>query len=355
MSNTAFGLASQSQEAQIGVPAACDPAAAYRALRPGGGVALSSYLRWIPRVGSRLRVELACWFLRRVVRLEVRHADAVLPLRKQLLRLDRHLFRAPAWCRHESVQMQGVPAEWIQAEGHAGDRVVLYLHGGGFAFHFPNGYRAFAARLSRALRARVLLPEYRLSPEHRFPAPQDDVLSTYRVLLARGVPASRIVIAGDSAGGNLTLGLLQRLLQEGLPQPACAVALSPVTDLALESDCMHALAEADPVLAAASLPILRDQAFSPAQWSDPVASPVHGAFARTAPTLVMCGTREVLLDDACLYAQRVREGGGSVVCEVWEDMPHVFPLLSQLKEATTAIEHIARFVDLTLDAAPAAA
>jgi acetyl esterase/lipase len=247
--------------------------------------------------------------------------------------------------------MNGVAAEWIQAANASDDRVVLYLHGGGFAFHFPNGYRAFAAHLSLALRARVLLPDYRLAPEHRFPAQQDDCLNAYRGILALGVPASRIIVAGDSAGGNLTLSLLQRLAGEGLPQPGCAVALSPATDLALGGESAHTLANVDPMLSAASLPVLRDMAFSPEHQGSPVASPLRGSFAQTAPTLVMCGTREVLLDDACCYAQRVREDGGSIACEVWEDMPHVFPLLSALKESRKALEHIARFVDVSLDAA----
>jgi acetyl esterase/lipase len=129
------------------------------------------------------------------------------------------------------------------------------------------------------------------------------------------------------------------------------VALSPATDLALGGESAHTLANVDPMLSAASLPVLRDMAFSPEHQGSPVASPLRGSFAQTAPTLVMCGTREVLLDDACCYAQRVREDGGSIACEVWEDMPHVFPLLSALKESRKALEHIARFVDVSLDAA----
>jgi acetyl esterase/lipase len=354
MNGAALDARSVAREDEAALRGGRDPAERYRPAQ-SDSLALSSYLQWIPRISSKARLEFVCWFLRRAVRLEVRNAAAVPSLRRKLRGLDRRLFRVPHWSQREPVQFHGVPAEWIQAKGHVRDRVVLYLHGGGFAFHFPNGYRAFSSHLSRALRARVLLVDYRLAPEHPFPAPQDDSLAVYRELLALGIPANRIVVAGDSAGGNLALGLLQRLTREGLPQPACAVALSPATDLLLGGPSLHTMADADPVLSAASLPVLRDMAFPPEHWRDPVASPLHGTFAAIAPTLVMCGTREVLLSDACLYAQRVREDGGSVVCEVWEHMPHVFPLLSELKEGRQALTHIAHFVDLMLDDGPSTA
>jgi epsilon-lactone hydrolase len=310
----------------------------------GDGIVLSSWLRWVPRTSSSARLALVSWMLRRLARLELSGAADVPALQEKLLRLDGWLFHPPSWSRCESARMDGVPVEWIQADGATGDRVVLYLHGGGFAFHLPLGYRTFAAHLSRALDARVLLPDYRLAPTHRFPAPQDDCLSAYCGLLAAGVPASRIVLAGDSAGGTLALGLLQRLQRDGLPQPACAVALSPATDLALAGGSMQTLADVDPLLSASALPLLRDMAFGPECRSDPVASPMLGSLAEVAPTLVMCGTREVLLDDGWRYAERVSAAGGRIACEVWEDMPHVFPLLSHLKESHRAMAHIVRFV-----------
>jgi acetyl esterase/lipase len=310
-----------------------------------GTLGLASYLRWIPRTSSRLRLGVVCWLLRRLVRLRVGSAADVLSLRAKLLRLDRRLFHMPAGVQRAPAGLQGIAAEWIEAEGCTRERVVLYLHGGAFAFHFPAGYGAFAAHLSQALGARILLVDYRLAPEHSFPAPQDDCLSAYRQLLAQSVSAQQIVVAGDSAGGNLTLGLLQRLVREYLPQPACAVALSPAADLTLTGETLRTLAAQDPMLPAQSLHVFRDLAFAPQHRSDPMASPLHGDPARTAPTLVMAGTREVLLDDACRFAQRAHEVGGRVLCEVWQDMPHVFPLLSQLKESRLAMRHIAQFVE----------
>jgi len=342
-----MNLAPAAVTAVTAVPALDAPAhhvaAAYRPASPGT-LGLASYLRWIPRRSSRLRLGIVFWLLRRLLRLHVASAADVMPARAQLLRLDQRLFHLPAGARCTPAQWPGAAADWIEAQGGSGERVVLYLHGGAFAFHFPTGYRAFAARLSQALNARVLLVDYRLAPEHAFPAPQDDCLNAYRALLAQGVPASRIVVAGDSAGGNLTLTLLQRLQREGLPQPACAVALSPVTDVSLAGETLHTLAGQDPMLPAAALPIFRDLAFAPSQWTDPLASPLRGDWAHAAPLLVMAGTREVLLDDACRFAQRAHDSGGRVHCELWQDMPHIFPLLSQLAESALAIQHIARFV-----------
>jgi len=309
------------------------------------GHGLASYLRWIPRASSSLRLGIVCWLLRRLLRLRVDSAADVLSLRAKLLRLDRRLFHMPAWARVAPAGLQRVAADWIEAEGCASERVVPYLYGGAFAFHFPTGYGAFAAHLSRALGARVLIVDYRLAPEHPFPAPQDDCLHAYRELLAQGVPAHRIVVAGDSAGGNLTLGLVQRLVREGLPQPACAVALSPAADIALAGETLRTLAADDPLLPTQSLYVFRNLAFARQHWSDPIASPLTGEYAQTAPIFVMSGTREVLLHDACRFAQRAHETGRRVLCELWQDMPHVFPLLSHLVESRLAIRHIAHFVE----------
>jgi len=310
------------------------------------------YERVITRRSSRARIEAVCWALRNFARLQLSDATKTPRLRRRLQQVDRLVFHPPWLTRCTSTRVAGVPCEWIAGPGvgDATERVLLYLHGGGFAFHLPKGYRSFAARVSAALGLRVLLPDYRLAPEHPYPAAQDDVLGAYRGLLALGVPASRVVVAGDSAGGNLTLGLLQRLRREGLPQPGCAVALSPVTDVTLSGASMRTRARADPLLDADSLPILRDMALPDGSAADSVVSPLHGEFdAALAPTLVLCGTREILLDDARRYAQRAHAGGAPVALEVWEDMPHVFPILVQLRESRGALRHIARFVAAALD------
>jgi acetyl esterase/lipase len=319
-----------------------------------GARRLSSYLFWRPRRSSALRLRGVFALLRGVFRLSVSGAEDVAAFRSRLRWIDSRFSRMPRWAARRAVGEYAIPCESIEASPCAPGRIVLFLHGGAFAFHARNAYAEFAARLSRALGARVLVPDYRLSPEHRFPAALDDCLGVYRELLARGTPPGDIVVAGDSAGGHLTLALLQRLLQEGLPQPACAIALSPVTDATLSSETLQSLAHVDPLLDAASLPTLRDLAFPPELWLEPTASPVRGAYSGAAPILMLVGTSELLLDDVCRVAQRVHETGGRVVCEVWQDMPHVFPLLFVLREQALALRDIARFVHLAAGWPPAA-
>ena len=311
-----------------------------------GARRLASYLFWRPRRSSTLRVRFVFALLRHVFRLSLSGAHEVAAFRSRLLSIDSRFSRMPRWASRRALEGYAVPCESIEASPCAPQRVVLFLHGGAFAFHARNAYAEFAARLARALGVRVLVPEYRLSPEHLFPAALDDCLGVYQALLAQGTAPGDIVVAGDSAGGHLVLGLLQRLLQERLPQPACAIALSPVTDATLSSDTLQSLAHVDPLLDAASLPTLRDLAFPRELWLDPTASPVRGEYAGTAPILMLVGTSELLLDDVCRVAQRVHETGGRVVCEVWQDMPHVFPLLFVLREQALALQDMARFVNL---------
>jgi len=306
------------------------------------------YLRSVPRHSSRARVELICRLLRRFGRLHLREAVRMPALRERLRRVDQWVFHPPRWARYTPVLIGDVPCDWIETASSRSDRVLLYLHGGGFAFHMPRGYRSFAARLSRALQARVLLVDYRLAPEHRYPAAPDDAFAVYRGLLDQGVSPEHVIVAGDSAGGHLTLGLLQRLQREGLHQPGCAIALSPITDGTLSGASMVTQTHADPLLDPPSLRILRDLVYPARLPFDAVASPLHGRLEGLPPTLLVCGTREVLLDDARRYAQRAHAAGSPVALEVWEDMPHVFPLMAQLSESKAVIEHLARFVDTTL-------
>jgi acetyl esterase/lipase len=310
----------------------------------GVGLYLTSYLRWLPRSSGALRYRVMMWLLRRFGRLNLDGGTDLVAMREKLQRKDERMSRVPRWAACSAISAGGVVSEWVQAGAADPGRVVLYLHGGAFAFRFPNTHRAFAARLSRMLRARALLPDYRLAPESMFPEPLDDCICAYRWLLAQGAAAAQIVVAGDSAGGNLALGLLLRLQREGLPQPAAAVVLSPATDASISGGTLVTRAAFDPMLPPEIFPLLIDRCIDPQWRSDPTASPLLGDFAGLAPILIQVGTSEVLLDDARRIAQRIHEGGGHAMCEVWNDMPHVFPLIPYLKESTAAINNIGRFV-----------
>jgi len=221
------------------------------------------------------------------------------------------------------------------------DRVVLYLHGGAFIAETPMFHGALLARICREARARGLMLSYRLAPEHLYPAALDDCMAAYRWLLEQGFDASRIVVAGDSAGGNLTLALLLRSRDEGLPLPAGAVALSPVADLTFSGDSVHRNDGVDDMFSADLMDALVP-AYLPRRelCTLPHVSPVFGDFAGMPPLLLIVGSTELLLDDSVRVAQRCP--GAQLL--VWHGMPHVFPGFAFLPEAHAATQRIGRFV-----------
>ena len=311
---------------------------------PDRELQLSSYLRWVPRTTPAWLLGLVLLVLGRFFRLSAGPDFDMQALRVRLTRIDARFMRIPGWLRQQWVQANGVPARWISHASVQDGPVLLYLHGGAFAFRLPNAHAIWAGRLSGELQARVLMPDYRLAPENPFPAAIDDACKVYRWLLDEGIESRRIIVGGESAGGNLTLALLLRLAQAGLPQPAAAFAISPVTDAALTGNTHRTLAAADKILDAAAMPYFRDQYVSPANLRDPFVSPLYGEYQGLPPILIQVGTREILLDDGCRAAQRIHESGGQVTCEVWEGMPHAFPLLKQLSESALALSNIGRFV-----------
>ncbi len=305
---------------------------------------LSSYLHWVPRATPVFLLGVVLFVLGKFFRLSAGPGFNMQDLRVRLTRLDSRFFRLPGWLRQQWVQADGVPARWISHATVQEGPVLLYLHGGAFSFRLPNTHAIWVGRLSRELRARVLMPDYRLAPEHPYPAAIDDACKVYQWLLDQGIEPQRIVVGGESAGGNLVLALLLRLAQAGLPQPAAAFAISPVTDAGLTGDTYRTRAAADRILDATAMPFFRDQYVAIAKVADPMVSPVHGQYQGLPPILIQVGTNEILLDDACRAAQRIHESGGQVRCEIWEDMPHAFPMLDLLRESALALSNIRRFV-----------
>jgi epsilon-lactone hydrolase len=262
-------------------------------------------------------------------------------VRKWAARADATYPSQPPAARASETAIGDLKATWIDAKGARKDRVVLYLHGGGFIVETPRIHGALVARIGAQARARALMPSYRLAPEHPCPAALDDCIAAYRHLLANGLHADHIAIVGDSAGGSLTLGLLLRARDEGLALPACAVVLSPATDGTLSGDSLQRNAGHDamfaPSLFQALMPLyLRDASLR----THPHASPLHGDLNGLPPILVLVGSTELLLDDAVRFAGKCP----SATLEVWHDMPHVFPLFEFLPEAVQATQRIGRFV-----------
>ena len=282
--------------------------------------------------------------LRRLVKRRLRQGLTVDGVRSVGATLERWIARGDLARPGDAVIANGVLCEWFASVPADEPRVLLYLHGGGFIVHMPSAYRVFARRLGTALGARVLLPDYRLAPEHPFPAGADDCLAVYRWLLAAGFDAKRIVIAGDSAGGNLALVTAMRIRDEMLPAPGCAVMLSPATDMTGGSASNAYNKARDPLLVPEVAPFLL-AAYAPASdASHPWISPIYGNFERLPPLLFHAGSGEHIVDDSIRAADKARWANVRVELEVWPDMPHVFQMMNALPEAREAIEAIARFV-----------
>ncbi|HOY34148.1 MAG TPA: alpha/beta hydrolase [Aquabacterium sp.] len=268
-------------------------------------------------------------------------------IRDWAARLDRALFHDETGGLWQVVALQHCAASWFNApaeQAASARRVILYLHGGAFVVETPRLHGAFVARLARAAQAAALMPHYRLAPENPFPASPDDAMAAYRWLLASGYAGREIVVAGDSAGGNLALGLLQRIVHEGLPVPSCAVALSPLTDATFSGESVRRNDGLDPMFTARGFETLsRFVAPDDAIRTWPLASPLFGDMAGLPPLLLQVGSSELLLDDSVRFAQR--HPGAKL--QVWHDMPHVFPLFDFLPESKAALGQIVQFIDAT--------
>ncbi len=251
----------------------------------------------------------------------------------------------PEGARLEAIDAGGVPAEWVRPEATRVDHVVLYLHGGGYVLGSPRTHRLLVARLARACDAQGLTVDYRLGPEHPYPAAVDDAVASYRWLLETGVAPGKIVIAGDSAGGGLTAAALVALRDAGIPLPAAAVCISPWTDLTLTAPSMSSKAASDPMVSRETLAPMAEAYLHGADPATPLASPVFAELAGLPPLLIHVGGREVLLDDATRLAERARAAGVAVTLEAWDEMIHVWHAFSPIiPEADDAVAKIGTFV-----------
>lgn len=245
----------------------------------------------------------------------------------------------------EKAVIGGVPGEWQMPKVSGGDRVLLYLHGGGYAIGSPATHRDMVGAIADAARARAFLLDYRLGPEHPFPGAVEDAVSAYRGLLDAGTQPDHIVIAGDSAGGGLTVATLVSLKEQGLPLPAAGVCISPWADLTLTSKSMHSKADADPLLRPDALRWMGELYLAGQDPKSPLASPVFADLSGLPPLLIHVGSEEVLLDDATLLNQRAKAAGVDSTLEIWDGMMHVWHLMAAIiPEGKEAIRGIGEFI-----------
>lgn len=255
------------------------------------------------------------------------------------------LARTHRQVRVAPVSAGSVPSEWLIPKDSLPDRALLYLHGGAWFMGSARTHRAFVSRLSYASGSRALSINYRLAPEHPFPAGLDDCVTAYEWLLRSGIPADKIVVAGDSAGGNLTLALLVALRDAGKPLPAGAVGISPATDFAHTGESYRTRLHLDPYFSDAGHSAIISDYIGDHDPRHPFLSPLYADLRGLPPLLIHVGDHEILLDDAVRFGERAAEAGVDVKTVVWPGMFHVFQMFAPiLPEARQANAQIAAFI-----------
>lgn len=250
----------------------------------------------------------------------------------------------PAGTRCEAVEADGVPCEWIDAPQARPDHVFVFIHGGAYFRGSVAASRATAANIGAATRARALSVEYRLAPEHVFPAAVDDCLSTYRWLVESGFDAARIAVGGISAGGGLTLALMLGARERGWELPGAAVLLSAWTDLTQNGASFETNAGVDPSVSKMYLDRFAAIYLAGTDPHEPLASPLYGNLFGLPPMLVQVGSIETMLDDSTALAERARTAGVDVTLECWEGVFHAWHESAHvLPEARQAIARIGEF------------
>ena len=282
--------------------------------------------------------------LRTLLKLIFKKYSPVEESRANSERSAKWMGKLPASITVEKVDRDGLNAEWIYNLDSDPEKVILYLHGGGYVIGNIALYRLLCATLSQKTNARVFLPDYRLAPEHPYPAAVDDTVAAYHWLLEQGYDAKNIIIAGDSAGGGLSLAATLSLRAEGQPLPAGVICLSPWADLSLSGESHQSKAKAEAMLLKESLRLWASSYANKADLRNPLISPIFADFAGFPPLLIQVGSEEILLDDSVLLAENAKSAGGDVTLSVYEGMWHVWQTLGFLPESRAAIEEIRDFV-----------
>lgn len=296
-----------------------------------------------PRVSLRARIYRAIisWYLKRI-------DSRVLDVIKTRKRLD--FFCGLAWkarrVSRRRATLAGLTAEWLVPRGANEDSVLLYWHGGAYVVGSIRSHRPLVSHIAKAAGVQAVLPEYRLAPEHRFPAAIEDAVRAYRQLLDDGFAPGKIVVGGDSAGGGLTVAMLLSLRDAGIPQPRASILLSPWLDLTGAGETMRTRRDADPLFNPDDIPHVVLQYCDEQQLGLPLVSPVFAEVAGLPPALIQVGGDEILLSDSERYAEKLRAAGTAVELEVWPGMWHVWQMFARMmpesRLANIALGHYVR-------------
>lgn len=265
-----------------------------------------------------------------------------LSLAHRLMKRSMAHVRLDAGVARESVSADGVPCEWLVPRNSPADQALLYLHGGGFVFGQTPQHLQMVAYLAQKMGVRALMVDYRLAPEHPFPAALNDCVTAYRWLLEQGLSAQNIVIAGDSAGGNLTITSLMKLRDSSDPLPAAAACLSPVADLTEKGGLNEGIK--DPLLPPKATKFYSESYVGNSNARDPLISPVFGDWRGLPPLLVHAGEDEILREDAIRIASLAKAAGVDVRLEIYPRMWHVWQIFLTLPQAVQSLDDISQFI-----------
>ncbi|HYZ92651.1 MAG TPA: alpha/beta hydrolase [Actinomycetota bacterium] len=271
--------------------------------------------------------------------------DMPIPERRATIEQMSTLTPPPDDVTFDEVDAGGVQSEWVTAPGATADRTIFYIHGGAYTICSPRTHRRLTAELSRVTGYRLLAVDYRLAPEHPFPAAVEDAVAAYRWLIGTGTPPEHIGIAGDSAGGGLTIATLVALRDQDVPLPAAAVTISPWADLEMTGASMDALADADPMITRNRLKDSADAYLAGTDARTPLASPIYADLTGLPPLFIHVGGRETLLDDAHRLAEKAKADGVDVTLEVEDEMIHVWHLFVGIApESEAGCRRVAQFL-----------
>lgn len=260
--------------------------------------------------------------------------------------VNRHVHPGKGILR-QSISINGVACDWLIPTNEKPELVLLYFHGGGFVFGQTPLHLQMGSYLAKKMSIRLLMVDYSLAPAHPFPAALEECVSVYRWLLDQGYKPQNIAIAGDSAGGNLTLTTMLKLRAEGLPLPAAAACLSPVTNLSEKEKKREGFD--DPLLPPKAMKVYTEAYVQQHDPHDPLVSPVFGDLHGFPPLLIHVGEDEVLRDDAVRIAELAKAHDVDERIEIYPRMWHVWQLFLKMPQATQSLEDIAKFIDAHLD------
>ena len=287
---------------------------------------------------ASLQAHVTTWILKRRLKPKLALAMDAMEVRR-LLRPEP--FKVPRSVRITPKEVGGVPGEWVEAQDS--DVTLLYLHGGGYVACTVETHRPITVGFAQH-GFKVFAPEYRMAPEHLFPAAVEDAVAVYRGLIEQGIPAAKIVVSGDSAGGGLALAMLISLRDAGIELPAAVVLFSPWTDLAATGESLVTNDERCALFRGAKIGPGALYYLGTADPRNPLASPLYGDLTGLPPMLIHVGENEVLLDDSRRFAERARAAGVSVEVKIWPVVPHDWQLVPAMPEAKRSMREAAGFL-----------